>query len=1326
MKRIVTAFILALFVVGVASSATDTALVQSVRDKIDEVQGYAQQFENGDINYLQLRVYTSYIRESVNRMLGNKHFEMSKEEEFYEGLTEEDVESIFGEPTDQTRWVWVENKHESVMLDEPIPRWEETIYDGTLIKITINAWPHMLEFSDGSIVNYYHVGFDVRFKQQFSVDFSAMMDTLNTSISSYLETGVGKEEVIDLMVSYEQTLMTYLEENKGDCKEIMGEWFSASEYVGQEKTVTWEATVYRGTNLNMMVHVNTCPECDWPWVHLNAWPEFFGPMFMEETMFVEPDRESYRGMTVQQLYSELESAIADIVSVAGTLDAGESADFEQLNMRVMAINDVLNEKLYERTNEDARQDKFRERMNHLESVLLRYTSSIFKEERRNSRYERIFIKNETLHEDRWCRHTNDIYCEPGYGCYDATCVSTFGGAEGCANSIDDDTDGKIDCEDPDCEDNDNCLCERSNCLMWPNRECHIITGTLRSGGDITKISATKDENNLYLMMQMKQMTNPTDVSYHFHVWNQELQKGYGLSYDSEGMWMWSDIEGDVDTTGIQVATGNIIEVKIPFSKIGDSNNFWIDGSTTDRETWVNLDHTDRGLALETRHGSVTVDGMFLDWEGIPASNDRRDDMKTKDAHCWCKEGWSDCDWDWENGCESNQPCAWEIEHGCGWNQHMEQGECFCDEGWFDCDFDGNCESEGGCSEVESSYNEEVTYVCNGVESTVPCDQRTQECGMNQFLDEMDGLCYCIKGFYDCNSDGDCLDTKACNMILETCDNGYDDDADNLADCADLQDCPDGSSCLGGACVEGECVGYEVIYEEVPEPEPPTEPPTNETEQGGGLTGAAVIPYLKFALEGCSSDQDCGPGMVCDIFSGECFCEWGYFDCNNDRSDGCESTDATCGGRFDPCAEQHCKEHQTCNPMYGFCECDQGWNDCDGDWENGCDSTSQCVPCQTDADCATDRCSVWGDDTIHQFGCYADSSWYEESGRIQVEGSCEVKSSGEIHGWIHIGGWGETYNELFREKEMKRSGMDWCEKELNSSITERMLIQGSLDSVFMSWFFNDFVSSDPDQWQTHIGGIFETYWRLVDNTMRVASALECLGISEWPSEYQLISVSYDSPYGSIEIWEEWVTTDFFSREFGGNTGSRRVPTPYMKAWIFPPKEVFKQEIHKGPPEGEEGPTPAEVQEMQNNTAVMDTINMISSWFGGSADFLFNVVDGDEVVFQALMTINPEVIMQMNMDPGSVTPDLVMTASYDWFYDMVLTMEREFRGDTIESPPWDHREQGFGLKEFNTMNTMFSKIFYAIRVGEITVTPMEYTFFLLQAMQGLSSLMGLAMS
>jgi hypothetical protein len=379
----------------------------------------------------------------------------------------------------------------------------------------------MLEFSDGTIVSYYFVDFNIRFKQQVSIDFDAMVDTLNGSLFSYFETGDGKDELLDMIISYEQLLQRYLEENRGDCEDIMSDWFSASEYLGEEKTVTWEAMIYNGDNMNMMVNIHTCSDCDWPWVGIGIWPEFFGPYYMEEEPYTQPDREQYRGMTTEQLYSALEDGIGNAVSAARTMDAGGSVDLNQITMDIMAVNDVLNEKLYDKVGESTRQERFRQRMNHLERVLLQYASSIYKEERRQSRYEKPLLVNWTLHEEKWCRHINDIWCEPGYSCYEAECVSAYGGDEDCNNGDDDDNDNKIDCEDPDCEEDEYCLCRRADCDMWPHRECHIVSGSSRSGGDIISISASKDEDYLYIMLDLSGSPRPSTVAYGFHVWTEE-------------------------------------------------------------------------------------------------------------------------------------------------------------------------------------------------------------------------------------------------------------------------------------------------------------------------------------------------------------------------------------------------------------------------------------------------------------------------------------------------------------------------------------------------------------------------------------------------------------------------------------------------------------------------------------------------------------------------------------------------------------------------------------------------------------------------------------
>ncbi len=100
--------------------------------------------------------------------------------------------------------------------------------------------------------------------------------------------------------------------------------------------------------------------------------------------------------------------------------------------------------------------------------------------------------------------------------------------------------------------------------------------------------------------------------------------------------------------------------------------------------------------------------------------------------------------------------------------------------------------------------------------------------------------------------------------------------------------------------------------------------------------------------GCVGDQDCGPGTICDP-SGECVA--GCSDVSP-CADGLSCCDATCVDTqtdFDYCGSctNACDElanlSTTCST--GICtvgQCDAGFFDCDGDASNGCESASECI------------------------------------------------------------------------------------------------------------------------------------------------------------------------------------------------------------------------------------------------------------------------------------------------------------------------------------------------------------------------------------------------
>ncbi len=202
----------------------------------------------------------------------------------------------------------------------------------------------------------------------------------------------------------------------------------------------------------------------------------------------------------------------------------------------------------------------------------------------------------------------------------------------------------------------------------------------------------------------------------------------------------------------------------------------------------------------------------------------------------------------------------------------------------------------------------------------------------------------------------------------------------------------------------------------------------------------------FCLDKCSSDEDCPHGMQCYDVEGMCNCKkWeGYFDCDGNYDNGCESNDATCGGTYNACDYMDWCDKQPnryCEPEMAECMCEEGYFDCDGDWQNGCESTNECTGCQSDDECAADRCAEWGN-IIQEFGCFKGKGWVEEIGVFQLGGGCEYYPKEGVHGHIHFDTWGDPFDELNRMREMHEKGFEssWCEWELENVKKERIEIQ----------------------------------------------------------------------------------------------------------------------------------------------------------------------------------------------------------------------------------------------------------------------------------------------
>ncbi|MBN2367448.1 hypothetical protein JXC34_00390 [Candidatus Woesearchaeota archaeon] len=493
-------------------------------------------------------------------------------------------------------------------------------------------------------------------------------------------------------------------------------------------------------------------------------------------------------------------------------------------------------------------------------------------------------------------------------------------------------------------------------------------------------------------------------------------------------------------------------------------------------------------------------------------------------------------------------------------------------------------------------------------------------------------------------------------------------------------------------------------------EEPVEEETKEIEEPEEIlpTGSVVYDLESYGLltglvskeRECDTDKDCGENRGCDMYEGKCHCKGGYFDCNGDGDgndkDGCESNDPTCGGRWEACKHE-CMPNQVCIEELGHCECEKGYYDCDGDWENGCESKKECFGCDSDSDCAPGRCSEW-DNSVVKFACVEDFSYMEDKFVVSFSGGCNIKATGGTESYLTFDMWGSEADDLRRS--FKDDG-GWCKTEIEGLLKQRKELENSLNQEFLEWFFEEYVAESPENWEQHISGIFSSYWRFVDNARELHEMSKCL---DETIDLELIDITYKSEYGEMHYWEEWKKLD------GEQilTPYMQIWVFPTKDFI---KEEFRIAMAEGrmPGDGKEqaGPSPKEIEELKKNEKVMKKINDLSNKYGGNADFLIEVKDEQETLFKALLRINPEDVFEFKVvnaeNPYGEEPDVNVEIDFDFMYDTIKSFEQEGQ---IESPEWA-KAPGQPIKNIVKGGMMFTKITSAIVTGTIKVSPITAT-------------------
>jgi hypothetical protein len=288
-------------------------------------------------------------------------------------------------------------------------------------------------------------------------------------------------------------------------------------------------------------------------------------------------------------------------------------------------------------------------------------------------------------------------------------------------------------------------------------------------------------------------------------------------------------------------------------------------------------------------------------------------------------------------------------------------------------------------------------------------------------------------------------------------------------------------------------------------------------------------------------------------------------------------------------------------------------------------------------------------------------------------------------------------------------------ELENLKKQRQEFENSFNQEFIVWFFEKYLANSAEDWEQASSGIYELYWRDVESSKQIAERMKCLGIQEMP-KLNLINVTYDTEYGSIEFWEEIKTVKW------ENDKEVQMLTPHMKIWIFPPKEFLIYEMKEamnnhefpGSPEekleraNEDGLTLKEVEMIRQDNGFMDQIKKLSEKYEGSMDVSVQFKDytSNETVFNLYVQINEEDIANIKpMLPEELpSTDVNIDVDFNSVYNLIYGLQKKMEGQRIESPPWDDKTKP--MQTFNEIKEGIGAYFKLMGiVNSAKITPSE---------------------
>lgn len=350
---ILTAVIIFLFLISFVSAS-------SIDEEIKKMTNYAEEYETGNINYVQLLLYTSSIKQNLNEILG------ATEKEYGGILKQEQLKPLLGEPTEETKWVWVESEEREKKLDESIPVWRKIVFDGKKIQIRLNAWPSIFkkkkfkesgekeEFKEeGTEKKFeeleeklvYRLNFEINFKKpEEQLDIEGKIKEIQVLAQNFnsAPTNENAEVLAKESVNAERTFESFFKQKQEKCEDIMKSIFGAENQRATQKMFIQEFSFYSSENFEIIARIEMCDDCEWHWVYMESRLEGRGPGFkMPKDTGETFSPQSFKNLKFEDFEEEIRKAIDELKQ------AIESKNYEnvyRINNKIRALNEAWNQK----------------------------------------------------------------------------------------------------------------------------------------------------------------------------------------------------------------------------------------------------------------------------------------------------------------------------------------------------------------------------------------------------------------------------------------------------------------------------------------------------------------------------------------------------------------------------------------------------------------------------------------------------------------------------------------------------------------------------------------------------------------------------------------------------------------------------------------------------------------------------------------------------------------------------------------------------------------------------------------------------------------------